>query len=272
MLSEMQVQVNAMRIISIANQKGGCGKTTTAVNVAAALALSGHRTLMVDFDPQGHGTLGLGRDPGLLDRTMHDVMIDETVSVAEVVLNTRIDRLSLAPSNMLLGAVELELSQRARREMLLAQKLREVADGYEYAVIDCPPQLGLLMINALVASQHVVITMQMQYYALQSLKRLLETLQMMRQRLSHCHARTLGLLATLVEDDVPLSRLVQRQLRDYFGPLVFDNVIHQNTRLAEAPNAGEPVLTYAPRSRATFEYKRFTHEMVSRIENCGGIL
>jgi chromosome partitioning protein len=255
-----------MRTIAIANQKGGCGKTTTAVNVAAALAMSGHRTLLVDFDPQGHGTLGVGQEPSVLTKTMHEVMADGRTSISEVAVNTRIDHLALAPSNVLLGAVEMELSQTAGRELILAAKLREVAPWYEYAVIDCPPQLGLLMLNALVASQYLVITVQVHYYALEGLKRLLETVHQMRRRFTLCQVRTLGLALTFVEDRVTLSRMVQRQLRDYFGELVFDGVIHRSTRLAEAPNAGEPILTYAPNSKAAAEYRALSGEIVHRIE------
>jgi chromosome partitioning protein len=255
-----------MRTIAIANQKGGCGKTTTAVNVAAALAMSGHRTLLVDFDPQGHGTLGVGQEPSVLVKTMHEVMADGRTSISEVAVSTRIDHLALAPSNVLLGAVEVELSQTAGRELILAAKLREVAPWYDYAVIDCPPQLGLLMLNALVASHYLVITVQVHYYALEGLKRLLETVHEMRRRFTLCQVRTLGLALTFVEDRVTLSRTVQRQLRDYFGELVFDGVIHRSTRLAEAPNAGEPILTYAPNCKAAAEYRALAGEIVHRIE------
>jgi len=255
-----------MKIVAIANQKGGCGKTTTAVNLAAALATLGHRTLIVDFDPQGHGTLGVGYEPSAVGKTMYDVITGVHTSMAEVILSTRMDRLALAPSNILLGTVELELCQKAGRELILADKLRQVADAYDYAIIDCPPQLGLLMLNALVASHHMVVTVQTQYYALEGLKRLLETVHMMRRRFEPCKVRTLGLLLTFVEDRVTLSRLVQQQLRDYFGTLVFDTVIHKSTRLAEAPNAGESILTYAPKSKGALEYKALADETIARIE------
>jgi len=259
-----------MRIIAIANQKGGCGKTTTAVNVAAAFATRGLRTLMVDFDPQGHGTLGLGHDPGAQRKTMYEVLIDDHTSMAEVILDTRIDRLALAPSSILLGTVELDLGQRASRELILSEKLRQVADGYDYTILDCPPQLGLLMLNALMASHYMVATVQTQYYALEGLKRLLETVHMMRRRFAPCEVRTLGLLLTFVEDRVILCRLIQQQLRDYFGTLVFDTVIHKSTRLAEAPSAGESILTYAPSSKAAIEYRALADEMIARIEGPEG--
>jgi len=261
-----------MRIIAIANQKGGCGKTTTAVNVAASLAMSGYRTLLVDFDPQGHATLGLGLEPSTLSKTMHDVMVDTYTSMAQVIHQIQIDRLSVAPSSILLGTAEFELSQRVGKERILGEQLEHVVNQYDYTIIDCPPQLSLLMVNALLASHYVIVTVQTQYYALEGLKRLLETLQIMRKRFHPCKARTLGLLLTFVEDRVAISRQVQQQLREYFGRLVFDTVIHKNTRLAEAPSAGQSILTYAPNTKAAFEYRAVAEEMTNRIRALEGTL
>lgn len=261
-----------MRTIAIANQKGGCGKTTTAINVAASLALSGHRTLLVDFDPQGHATLGLGLEPNTLSKTMYDVMVDMHTSIAEVTNQVQIDRLAVAPSSILLGTIEFELHQRAGREWFLNEQLGRVANQYDYTIIDCPPQLSLLMVNALLASHYIIVTVQTQYYALEGLKRLLETVNILRKRFHPSNARTLGLLLTFVEDRVAISRQVQQQLREYFGKLVFDTVIHKNTRLAEAPSAGQSILTYAPNTKAASEYTAVAEETKNRIRALEEIL
>jgi len=259
-----------MKTIAVANQKGGCGKTTTAVNLAASLAVAGDRVLLVDLDPQGHTTLGLGLDPSSLTRSMYDAMVNRDVSISDVGSPSHLERLALAPSNILLGAAELELRTELGKELILGEKLRMVSDYYDYCVIDCAPLLSLLMLNALVASDYVVITVQTQYYALEGLKRLLETVHIMRQRFHPCRIRTLGLILTFVEDRVSLSRQIQQQLREYFGPLVFDTVIHRNVRLAEAPSAGESIFTFAPGSKGAMEYKALAEEIKTRMQALGG--
>ena len=259
-----------MKTIAVANQKGGCGKTTTAINLAAALAAAGDRVLLVDLDPQGHTTLGLGLDPGSLNKSMYEIMVNRGLSVSDVSRQTHLHGLTLAPSNLLLGAAELELRVELGKELILGEKLRTVADQYDYCVIDCAPLLSLLMLNALVASEHVIVTVQTQYYALEGLRRLLETIHVMRQRFHPCRVRTLGLVLTFVEDRVALSRQIQQQLREYFGKLVFDTVIHRNARLAEAPSAGESVITFAPNSKGALEYKALAEEIKARTETLGG--
>ncbi|MCF7976051.1 MAG: ParA family protein [Phycisphaerae bacterium] len=254
-----------MKTIAVANQKGGCGKTTTAVNLAAALAVGGARVLLVDLDPQGHATLGIGHDPDKLDRTIGDAMVDRHVSINDVTLETQIVGLSLAPSNIMLGTVELDLRDRTGKELVLGEKLRMVSSQYDYCVIDCAPPLSLLMLNALVASSSVVITVQTHYYAIEGLKRLLETIHIVRKRFHPCQVKALGLLLTFVEDRTLLCRQVQQQLREFFGNLVFDTVIHRNVRLAEAPSAGESIFTYAPTNKAAEEYMNCSKEVVKRL-------
>ena len=259
-----------MKTIAVANQKGGCGKTTTAINLAAALAVAGDRVLLVDFDPQGHTTLGLGIDPASLEWGMYDVVVSRDLSVSDVCRQTSLERLSLAPSNVMLSAAELELRNELGKELILGEKLRLVAEEYDYCIIDCGPMLSLLMLNALVASDHVIVTVQTQYYALEGLKRLLETVHILRQRFYPCRVTTLGMVLTFVEDRVALSQQIQQQLREYFGPLVLDTVIHRNVRLAEAPSAGESIFTYAPKDKSTLEYKTLAEEVKARIQALGG--
>lgn len=254
-----------MKTIAVANQKGGCGKTTTAVNLSAALAVSGARVLLVDLDPQGHATLGIGHDPNKLERTIGDVMADPNLSISDVALETRIPSLTLAPSNILLGTVELDLRDRTGKELVLGEKLHMESSLYDYCVIDCAPPLSLLMLNALVASSSVIVTVQTHYYAIEGLKRLLETIHIVRKRFHPCNVKALGLLLTFVEDRTLLCRQVQQQLREFFGHLVFDTVIHRNVRLAEAPSAGESIFTYSPKNKAAEEYTAFSQEVMTRL-------
>jgi chromosome partitioning protein len=254
-----------MKTIAVANQKGGCGKTTTAVNLAAALAVGGARVLLADLDPQGHATLGVGHDPNSLERTIGDVMVDPSVSFNDVILQTRLAGLSLAPSNIMLGTVELDLRDRTGKELVLGEKLHMVSSQFDYCVLDCAPPLSLLMLNALVASSSVVVTVQTHYYAIEGLKRLLETIHIVRKRFHPCNVKALGLLLTFVEDRTLLCRQVQQQLREFFGNLVFDTVIHRNVRLAEAPSAGESIFSYAPSNKAAHEYMAFSQDVIKRL-------
>jgi len=252
-----------MRIISIANQKGGCGKTTTAVNLAAALARRSYRVLIIDLDPQGHTTLGLGCNPEELDVSIYEVLTSSQVSVSKVIMPTYISGLSLVPSNILLSGAELELSVRLGRELILGEELKMVRGEYEFCIIDCGPSLGMLTINALVASTDVIIPVQVHYYAMEGLRQLLDTINIVRGRFHPCKVEILGILLTFVESRTVLSREIQRQMREYFGNLVFDTVIHRAIRLAEAPSAGESILTYEASSKAAFEYLALADEVTN---------
>jgi len=252
-----------MRTIAIANQKGGCGKTTTAVNLAAALAEKGNRILIVDLDPQGHATIGLGYDPDTLDKTVYRALTKPRIAISTVIIGTNVERLDLAPSNILLSGAELELSGVAGRHLVLGEQLRMVSGEYDICVIDCPPSLGLLTLNALVASTDVIVPVQVSYYAMEGLKQLLETANIVRVHFHPCCVRILGLLLTFVEGRTLLSRQIQQQMREFFGDLVFETVIHRNVRLAEAPSAGESILTYGPENRGAAEYLALAEEIIN---------
>ena len=256
-----------MRIIAIANQKGGCGKTTTAVNLAVAFAEKSKRTLIVDFDPQGHSTIGLGYDPDKLPKTIYDALIKAQIGLSDIILDTKVKYLDLAPSNVLLSGAEIELVSVVGREFVLTENLKTVKDKYDICVIDCPPSLSLLTLNSLVASTDVIVPVQVHYYAMEGLKQLFETAGIIREHLRPCDVKILGLLLTFVDKTTLLSRQTQKQMREYFGDLVFDTIIHKCVRLAEAPSAGQSIFTYAPESRSAAEYRALAMEVINGRES-----
>lgn len=250
-----------MITIAIANQKGGCGKTTTAVNLAAALGNMGNRVLAIDLDAQGHATLGLGRTPESpgSEKTIYDVMTDPQIALSRAIVSTTATHVHLAPSNILLSGVEFDLAGRQGREYVLSYAINAMNNVYDMCVIDCSPSLSLLTLNALVASTDVIIPVQTQYYALEGLRQLLETIAIVKDRFNP-DLKIRGVLLTFVEHTT-LSKQVEQQMRDYFGELVFETVIHRTVRLAEAPSAGESVLSYAPESMGAQEYMALAQEI-----------
>ncbi len=254
-----------MKVITVVNQKGGCGKTTTAVNLAAALAEQQKNVLLVDLDPQAHATIGLGHDPDGLEFTIYEAITHPQLKLADVLLPTKRDRLTLAPSSVILASADVELVRTAGREQIMSSMLQSVQDRFDLCVIDCAPSFGILTIGALIASTDVIVPVQAHYYSMEGLRRVLETIGLIRERFHTPAAHNLNMLLTLVEDRTTLSRQIQSQIRELFGPLVFRTVIHSSIRLCEAPSAGESILEYAPRSRSALEYRALAAEVLGNV-------
>lgn len=250
------------RIIAVANQKGGVGKTTTSVNLAASLALSGSRVLLIDLDPQGNATMGSGVDKSAVERSIYDWLIEE-LPLSQVTQRCQ-GGYTLVPSNTDLTAAEVQLMSMDRREYRLKERLAE-AEGLDYVIIDCPPSLNILTLNALIAASSVLIPMQCEYYALEGLSALLETIEGVRERANPDLAIE-GLLRTMYDPRNSLTRDVSRQLIQYFGDQVFRTVIPRNVRLAEAPSHGLPAILYDRQSRGAVAYMALAGEIRRKHE------
>ncbi|MEO7118536.1 MAG: AAA family ATPase [Candidatus Limnocylindrales bacterium] len=253
------------RVIAIANQKGGVGKTTTAINLAGSLAEIGHRVLCIDMDAQANLTVGLGLNPRTIERSVANVLIDPGVSIREVVLPTQTVGIDVAPSDIDLSAAENTLFSAIGREYALREALQGWAEeSYDYILIDCPPTLGLLTVNALVASESVIIPVQTQYYALKGFNALVNVIDQIRGRGLNPDLKILGLLPTFYDGRTLLGRDMLAELRSMGDHHVFQNMVKQTVRLGEAPLVGRPVTEYATNSEAARTYRGLAREVVER--------
>ena len=248
--------------IACANQKGGVGKTTTVVNLGSYLALFGERVLIIDFDPQGNATSGLGFDRNTIERSVYDAIVDG-VSLRELTLPGPVDELDVVPSTIALAGAEVELAPIEGRERRLSRLLAEVEADYDYILIDCPPSLGLLTVNALTAADSVLIPLQCEYYALEGLTQLLAPLDLIRDHLNP-ELDIKGVVLTMFDARTKLSADVANEVRRHLGDHVFETVIPRNVRLSEAPSHGQPISRYAPDSTGALAYAALTNELRAR--------
>jgi len=259
------------RIVAIANQKGGVGKTTTAVNLAASLAIAERRTLLVDADPQGNATSGVGVDKQALEGSLYDALIG-AVPASDVIVRHAgklLPKLDLLPANQELVGAEVELVDRAGREAMLGRALAAVQDDYDYIVVDCPPSLGIITLNVLAAAKGVLIPIQCEYYALEGISQLLNTVRLVQQNFNETLALD-GVLLTMYDARLNLCRQVAEDAKEYFGAQVFRTPIPRNVRLAEAPSFGKPILLYDATSVGAKSYLAVAQELMQRVESAAG--
>ena len=251
------------RVFCVANQKGGVGKTTTTVNLAAGLALAGQRVLLVDLDPQGNATMGSGIDKRALALSVYDVLL-ESASLAEARVHSDKGGYDLLGANRELAGAEVELVQLERRDQRLRSALQAAAGDYDFVLIDCPPSLSLLTLNGLCSAHGVIVPMQCEYFALEGLSDLVNTIKQVHANLNR-ELQVIGILRVMFDPRITLQSQVSEQLKAHFGDKVFDTVIPRNVRLAEAPSYGQPGVVFDPSSKGAMAFVAFAQELVRRV-------
>ncbi|MHC5280093.1 ParA family protein [Listeria kieliensis] len=249
------------KIIALANQKGGVGKTTSSVNLSSSLAFLGKKVLLVDIDPQGNASSGVGINKGEIENCIYNVLVDD-VPLRDVREHTELDNLDVIPATIQLAGAEVELVPAISRELRLKRAIDTIKDEYDYIIIDCPPSLGLLTLNALTASDSVLIPVQCEYYALEGLSQLLNTIRIVQKQLNS-ELQIEGVLLTMLDARTNLGIQVIEEVKKYFQNKVFDTIIPRNVRLSEAPSHGKPILLYDPKSKGAEVYLELAKEVIA---------
>lgn len=253
------------KAIAIFNQKGGVGKTTTNINLAACLAIKGKKVLILDIDPQGNTTSGIGVSKKTLEKTVYNILVDDEFNPEEAVIKTSVDNLDLIPASVDLAGAEVELVQIEGRERALKNGLDKIRNNYDYIFIDCPPSLGLLTINSLAAVDSVLIPIQCEFYALEGVSQLVSTIELVRKSLNP-KLEVQGVILSMFDGRTNLSAQVVQEVKKYFGGKVYSTVIPRNVRLAEAPSFGLPITDYDPKSKGAEAYTDFAEEFLELEE------
>ncbi|NLU32851.1 MAG: ParA family protein [Clostridiaceae bacterium] len=252
------------KIIAVANQKGGVGKTTTAVNLSACLAVKNKKVLLIDIDPQGNTTSGVGVDKNTVGMSIYDVVINE-VNIEDIIVPTKIENLMLCPSNINLAGAEVELVSVISRETRLKAALEDIRSNYDFIMIDCPPSLGLLTVNALTAADTILVPIQCEYYALEGLSQLMNTVKIVQKHLNR-NLSVEGVVLTMFDARTNLSIQVVDEVKRYFGNKVYRTIIPRNVRLSEAPSYGLPIILYDPKSKGAECYMDLAEEVIESSE------
>lgn len=250
------------KIITLANQKGGVGKTTSAINISASLAVLEYKTLLVDADPQANATSGVGFDPKAIKTSLYECLVND-IKIRDVILETETPNLHLLPSHLDLVGAEIELINHPNREKIFKQMFEEVRKDYDFIIIDCSPSLGLITVNALTASDSVLVPVQCEYFALEGLGKLLNTIKIVQSRLNP-DLEIEGIVLTMYDPRLRLSNQVVDEIRRHFEDIVYETIIHRNTRLGEAPSFGKPAIMYDAESKGSINYMNLVREMLQR--------